>query len=112
MVAAIEGCKQQMSGTTTDYFNGQSECSEQTSSEGPVLEEFIPIKRTSSVDEDDQEHHHQQVVNINKPKIISSKLDIKSSLSKKSDWLRSAQLSIQSPDPVVITLFIAYVFIF
>ncbi|GJU76603.1 transcription factor HHO3-like protein [Tanacetum coccineum] len=100
---AIEGCKQQMSGTTTDYLNGQSECSEQTSSEVPILEEFIPMKRTSSVDEDDQEHHHQQIVNNNKPRIISSKLDIKSSLSKKSDWLRSAQLSIQSPDPVEVS---------
>lgn len=93
---AIEGCKQQMSGTTTDYFNGQSECSEQTSSEGPILEEFIPMKRTSSADEDDQEHQHQQISN-HKPKIISTK---DKSSSKKSDWLRSAQLSIQTPDPV------------
>lgn len=94
---AIEGCRQQMSGTTNDYFNGQSECSEQTSSEGPVLEEFIPIKRTSSADEDDQEHQHQEL--NHKPKNICSK-DKSSSSSKKSDWLRSAQLSIQTPDPV------------
>ncbi|KAJ9563569.1 hypothetical protein OSB04_008729 [Centaurea solstitialis] len=96
---AIEGCRQQMSGTTNDYFNGQSECSEQTSSEGPILEEFIPIKRTSSIDEDNdhQEHHHQQL--NHKPKNISTK-DKSSSSSKKSDWLRSAQLSIQTPDPV------------
>ncbi|KAI3497911.1 hypothetical protein L2E82_13888 [Cichorium intybus] len=94
---AIEGCRQQMSGSTTDYFNGQSECSEQTSSEGPILEEFIPMKRTSSVDEDDQEHRHQQL--NHKSKIISTK-DKSSFPSKKSDWLRSAQLSIQTPDPV------------
>ncbi|KAF7802397.1 myb-like transcription factor family protein [Senna tora] len=45
---AIEACKQQLSGTTTEYnLHGQSECSEQTTSmeEGPVLEEFIPIKK-------------------------------------------------------------------
>ncbi|KAI3818319.1 hypothetical protein L1987_12123 [Smallanthus sonchifolius] len=105
---AIEGCRQQMSGTTTDYFNGQSECSEQTSSDGPVLEEFIPMKTTLSAneqdeDEDDQEHeqHHQQQKQLNhKPKIVSSKLDKLSSFSKKSDWLRSAQLSIQTLDPL------------
>ncbi|CAI9263969.1 unnamed protein product [Lactuca saligna] len=94
---AIEGCKQQMSGTTTDYFNGQSECSEQTSSEGPILEEFIPMKRTSSAhDEDDQQQQQQQF--SHKPKVISTK-DKSSFPSKKSDWLRSAQLSIQTPDP-------------
>lgn len=100
---AIEGCKQQMSGTTTDYFNGQSECSEQTSSEGPILEEFIPMKRTSSGDEDDQEQQHQQQQqNLNhKPKSTTTSTKDKSSFpSKKSDWLRSAQLSIQTPDPV------------
>ncbi|XP_024988244.1 transcription factor HHO3-like [Cynara cardunculus var. scolymus] len=96
---AIEGCRQQMSGTTNDYFNGQSECSEQTSSEGPVLEEFIPIKRTSSADEDDQEHQHQHQEPNHKPMNICTK-DKSSSSSKKSDWLRSAQLSIQTPDPV------------
>ncbi|XP_071706816.1 transcription factor HHO3-like [Rutidosis leptorrhynchoides] len=97
---AIEGCKQQLLMGTTDYFNGQSECSEQTSSEYPVLEEFIPIKRTSSADdEDDQQHSHQDLIN-HKPKIASNKLDNSSSSFKKSDWLRSAQLSIQTPDPV------------
>lgn len=94
-----------MSGTTTDYNNGQSECSEQTSTDGPVLEEFIPMKRTLSNDEDEHEHDHedeQQQLN-DKPKIVSSKFDkLSSSSSKKSDWLRHAQLSIQSPDPLVI----------
>ncbi|KAI3731627.1 hypothetical protein L1987_62816 [Smallanthus sonchifolius] len=101
---AIEGCRQQMSGTTTDYFNGQSECSEQTSSDGPVLEEFIPMKTTLSANEDeyeeDEEHEQQQKQLNHKPKIVSSKLDKLSSFSKKSDWLRSVQLSIQTLDPV------------
>ncbi|XP_071735661.1 transcription factor HHO3-like isoform X2 [Rutidosis leptorrhynchoides] len=96
---AIEECRQQMSGTTTDYFNGQSECCEQTSSEGPVLEEFIPVKRTSSIDEDDEEHSNQHLIN-HKPKFTSNKLDKSSSFTKKSDWLRSTQLSIRTPDPV------------
>ncbi|KAK1425632.1 hypothetical protein QVD17_20987 [Tagetes erecta] len=97
---AIEGCRRQMSGTTTDYNNGQSECSEQTSTDGPVLEEFIPMKRTLSTDEHEQE---QQQLN-DKPKIVSSKFDkLSSSSSKKSDWLRHAQLSIQTPDPLEIS---------
>ncbi|XP_076917216.1 transcription factor HHO3-like [Bidens hawaiensis] len=113
---AIEGCRKQMSETTTDYNNNnnhnnnvQSECSEQISSEGPVLEEFIPIKRTLSEnedEEDDDHQQHQQLNNINEHNnnIISSKLDNKSLLSsKKSDWLRHAQLSIQSPDPLELT---------
>ncbi|KAI3796198.1 hypothetical protein L1987_38863 [Smallanthus sonchifolius] len=99
---AIEGCRRQLTETTTDYNNGQCECSEQTS-EGPVLEEFIPMKRTLCVDEeeneneDDREHQRRQL--SHKSKIISSKLDKSSSSSKKSDWLRHAQLSIQTPDP-------------
>ncbi|KAI3744297.1 hypothetical protein L1987_57375 [Smallanthus sonchifolius] len=96
---AIEGCRRQLTETTTDYNNGQSECSEQTTShEGPVLEEFIPIKRTLCVDEDDEEHQRRQL--SHKSKIISSKLDKSSSSSRKSDWLRHAQLSIQTPDPL------------
>ncbi|KAL8227651.1 hypothetical protein R6Q57_015235 [Mikania cordata] len=95
---AIEGCRRQLSGTTTDYNNGQSECSEQTSTEGPVLEEFIPMKRTLSGDEHEQEHQHQE--SNHTPKIFHSKLDKSSSSSKKSDWLRHAQLSIQTPDPL------------
>jgi len=41
--AAIEACNQQLSGTTTaELFNGHSKSSEQTTSNGLVLEEFIP----------------------------------------------------------------------
>ncbi|KAG6764164.1 hypothetical protein POTOM_031623 [Populus tomentosa] len=99
---AIEACKRELSGTATEYnMHGQSECSEQTSSEGPVLEEFIPIKRTRSYDENDNEnddHQEQQSHNNskrNKTSISSSNNDHK----KKSDWLRSVQLWNHSPDP-------------
>ncbi|KAM0047692.1 putative transcription factor MYB-HB-like family [Helianthus debilis subsp. tardiflorus] len=96
---AIEGCRRQMSETTTDYNNGQDECSEQTSSLGPVLEEFIPIKRINEDEDEDEEEDEQQLNQLNnKSKVISSKSD--KSSSKKSDWLRHAQLSIQSPDPL------------
>lgn len=87
---AIESCRQQMSGTTQEYFHGQSECSEQTSSDGPVLEEFIPIKKTSD-DEDEQQSHQP---NDNKDKNNDKS-------GKKSDWLRSVQLWNQTPDPPV-----------
>ncbi|KAJ4841363.1 hypothetical protein Tsubulata_016496 [Turnera subulata] len=53
---AIEACKRELSGTTTDYMHGQSECSEQTSSDVPVLEEFIPIKRTHSFSDEDEDN--------------------------------------------------------
>ncbi|XP_035840427.1 transcription factor HHO3 [Helianthus annuus] len=86
-----------MSETTTDYNNGQDECFEQSSSLGPVLEEFIPIKRINE-DEDEEEDEQQLNQLNNKSKVISSKSD--KSSSKKSDWLRHAQLSIQSPDPL------------
>nr|AVL95367.1 transcription factor MYB10 [Diospyros kaki] len=85
---AIEACKQQLSGTTTEYFHGQSECSGDTSSEGPVFEEFFPIKTSSSPDEDEEEQSHKD-----------GKSNDKS--SKKSDWLRSVQLWNQTPDPPI-----------
>ncbi|KAF8399155.1 hypothetical protein HHK36_015020 [Tetracentron sinense] len=86
---AIDGCKQQLTPTTTEYFPGRSQCSEQTSSEGtPVLEEFIPLKRASSEEEEEQSQ---------KPKNNKDRNNEKS--GKKSDWLRSVQLWSQSPDP-------------
>ncbi|KAK7391445.1 hypothetical protein VNO78_19861 [Psophocarpus tetragonolobus] len=100
---AIETCKQQLSGTTTEYnLNGQSECSEQTTStEGPVLEEFMPIKkRTSSsspcCDEDDEVEVEVEVDEQHSHKQKVSKED-KNSDKRKSDWLRSVQL--WNPDP-------------
>ncbi|KAL8241914.1 hypothetical protein R6Q59_012216 [Mikania micrantha] len=82
---AIERCRQQMNVKITESFNVQFD--DQTLSDQfcPVLEEFIPMKSTSSANEDvdDQLQQNQQL-----SKIICSK-----------DWLASAQLSIQAPDP-------------
>ncbi|XP_073057644.1 transcription factor HHO3-like [Primulina eburnea] len=81
---AIAACKQRLSGTESNYnLTVQFSCSEQTSSELPVLEEFIPLKRVSS-DSDGKEEDSQKPKN-----------DIN---SKKSDWLRSVQLWNQTPD--------------
>ncbi|XP_061366800.1 transcription factor HHO3-like [Gastrolobium bilobum] len=88
---AIEACRQHLSGTINDYnSNGQSECSVQTTStEGPVLEEFIPIKKRASspyCDEDEQHSHKHKVSKDNK-----------NNDKRKSDWLKSVQL--WNPDP-------------
>ncbi|KAI3467131.1 hypothetical protein Pfo_023794 [Paulownia fortunei] len=88
---AIETCKQQLSGTTTEYnLHGQSECSEQTSSDVPVFEEFIPIKRASSHSDGEE-----QESKMPKNETSASNKDGKNGNdknSKKSDWLRSVQL--------------------
>lgn len=92
---AIEACRRELSGTTTEYMHGQSECSEQTSSDGPILEEFIPIKRSSSHDDNDNDDRHS-----NKPSTTNNNGENeRNSDKKKSDWLRSVQLWNQSPDP-------------
>lgn len=92
---AIARCKQELSDNSIEYRHGQSECSEQTSSEGHVFAEFIPLKRTSSSDSDNdeelQESDHQPKIN-DKDKSISGD-------KKKSDWLRSVQLWNTTPDP-------------
>ncbi|CAA2980309.1 transcription factor HHO3-like [Olea europaea subsp. europaea] len=94
--AAIEECKQQLSGTSTEYnLQGQSECSEQTSTEGPVLEEFIPIKRNSDDDDEEEEQSKNLKYNIN----VNDSINGSEKSSKKSDWLRSVQLWNQTPDP-------------
>ncbi|XP_040997619.1 transcription factor HHO2-like [Juglans microcarpa x Juglans regia] len=83
---AIEACRQQYSGTTTENnLHGQSESSEQTTSNDvpPVFEEFFPIKRSASSDDEVEEHQSHK---NKKEKVISN--DNK----KKSDWLRSVQL--------------------
>ncbi|XP_052198525.1 transcription factor HHO3-like isoform X1 [Diospyros lotus] len=90
---AIEASKQQLSGTTTEYFHGdQSESSEQISSEGPVLEEFMPIKKAASSDNDDEQQSHESENNNNKDYKTNEQ-------SMKPDWLRSAQLWNQTLDP-------------
>ncbi|XP_028768650.1 transcription factor HHO3-like [Neltuma alba] len=94
---AIEACRLQLSGRTSsgpnlNNLNGQSECSRQTSSEGLVLEEFIPIKKRTSSDcgEDDEDEQ-----NSLERKIAQ---DNKNADKSKSDWLRSVQLwNPQSP---------------
>ncbi|XAR55840.1 hypothetical protein NMG60_11036054 [Bertholletia excelsa] len=94
---AIEACKQQMSGATVaECFQGQSECSEQTSSGGPVLEEFIPIKRALSSDEEEEESHKPKNNNGEDNKNNNNEKSL-----KKSEWLRSVQLWNQSPDPPI-----------
>lgn len=83
---AIEACRQQLSGTTTDYNlnNGQSECSGQTSTEdGPVFEEFFPMKKRAAPDCDEKDEDDDD--------------DELHSYKKKSDWLRSVQL--WNPNP-------------
>ncbi|XP_076914421.1 transcription factor HRS1-like [Bidens hawaiensis] len=85
---AIERCRQQMSEVITEHVNGQSmfdQYSDQTSSEFPVLEEFIPMKSTSSTHED----------------IIFDELSHKSKFKGSKDWLASAQLSIQVTSPTI-----------
>ncbi|CAN4124765.1 unnamed protein product [Withania somnifera] len=99
---AIETYKQQLSGTTTEYnLNAQSEeCSddEHTSSDVPILEEFIPLKRTfSHEDEDDENESHRSKHNNND--ITSNSNISKDTKNKKSDWLRSVQLWNQPSDP-------------
>ena len=74
--------------------------SEQTSNERPVLEEFIPMKTNLFINEDYGDGQQQQ--KQHKPKNICSQDKSKSSpFSLKPDWLTSAQLSIQSPDPPI-----------
>lgn len=62
--AAIETYKQQLSGTTTEYnLNAQStECSddEHTSSDVPILEEFIPLKSTFSHEDEDEDENDEE----------------------------------------------------
>ncbi|XP_022150488.1 transcription factor HHO2-like [Momordica charantia] len=74
---AIESCRQQFSGLST-------ESSEHTSSDGPVLEEFIPINKipVTSHSEDEQSEPDKNDVG-------------------RSDWLKSAQLWNQTPDPPI-----------
>ena len=115
--AAIETCKQQLSsGTTvTEYnFHGQSECSEQTSTDGPVLEEFIPIKRALSSDDDEQQSRKPKTSNISNGNDTDNKSNNndQTASSKKSDWLRSVQLWNQTPDPPQKEVIFIFIFCF
>lgn len=93
--SAIETCKQQLSGEYN--LQGQlSECSEQTSSVVPVLEEFIPIKRASFDSDGEEQESNKFKIETN----LCNK-DGEDSNGKKSEWLRSVQLWNQTPDPEV-----------
>ncbi|KAK1416164.1 hypothetical protein QVD17_31952 [Tagetes erecta] len=98
---AIERCRQQMSSLTIteSSFDGQSDqCSDQTSSDPfPVLEEFIPMKATSSTNYEDLDHddHDQRQL---KQQLSSHD---QSMFTCTKDWLASAQLSIQAPNPPI-----------
>lgn len=113
LFVAIEACKKEISGgsTTTDYMQGQSECSEQTSSDGPVLEEFIPIKRSSDCSEEDDEQESRKSKDHD---TNTKEKNVAAADKKKSDWLRSVQLwnNNQSPDPPLqeVTIFFFLMF--
>ncbi|KAK1301805.1 putative Myb family transcription factor [Acorus calamus] len=80
---AIERCKQQLRATEVTTTYGRSD-GEETSSEGPVLEDFMPIKGgTTSETTEEREEEKQRTTDEKKP-----------------DWLRSVQL--WNPDPVVV----------
>lgn len=74
---AIDGYKQQMAAQW--LLLGRSEC-EDTPSEEPVLEEFIPLKRSSSSEEQEKSRDSQERVGT------------------KPDWLSSVRLWNQDPD--------------
>ncbi|KAM7276891.1 hypothetical protein ACFE04_018757 [Oxalis oulophora] len=100
---AIEACRRELlSGATTteNMVGGSSECTDQTSSEGrPVLEEFIPLIRSCSYD------NNNKNINININEKEDEELDNNEEEcvkpNKKSEWLRSVQLwnNQSSPDP-------------
>ncbi|KAI4339441.1 hypothetical protein MLD38_024386 [Melastoma candidum] len=99
---AIENYRQQLSRTTTTDFlhGGHSKCSEQTSTQGPVLEEFIPIKRPcSGSDDNDDDDDDAEIDSGRQSSEVNGTLSSNDN-KKKSDWLRSAQLWNQTtPDP-------------
>ncbi|KAK9998089.1 hypothetical protein SO802_017692 [Lithocarpus litseifolius] len=96
---AIDACRQQMSGTTTENnLHGQSESSEQTTSNEvvPAFEEFIPMKRSSDLSDDDEEEHSHE---DKREKTNNNNNNDNNNDKKKSDWLRSVQLWHPSSDP-------------
>ncbi|OVA05027.1 SANT/Myb domain [Macleaya cordata] len=80
---AIENCTKKM------YYEEQrSDCEEQTLSDhGPVLEQFLPLKRSNSSFQEEEEE-------------VQQSKRIGENLGKKVDWLKSVQLWNQNPDPV------------
>lgn len=84
-LAAIEGCKEQIMGSGERLVSdGPSDC-EVTSNEGPVLEEFIPLKRSSEEEDGKRDG--------------TTDGDETSFAGEKPDWLRSVQLWAHDNDP-------------
>uniref|UniRef100_A0A1J3E588 Transcription factor PCL1 n=1 Tax=Noccaea caerulescens TaxID=107243 RepID=A0A1J3E588_NOCCA len=78
---AIEACKREIPETTENVY-GQSECSEQTTGEcGPVLEQFLTIKDSSTSNEEVDEEFEDEHGNHDPE-----------DKNMKSDWLKSVQL--------------------
>ncbi|KAK6157700.1 hypothetical protein DH2020_011948 [Rehmannia glutinosa] len=96
---AIETCKQQL--PTMEYnLNDSSESCEQTSSDAPVFEEFMPMKRASSHSNSDGEQEQESKKAKNEDITCNKdENNCNDKNSKKSDWLRSVQLWNQTPDP-------------
>ena len=64
------------------------------------MEEFIPLKRGHSPDDDDEyEEHESNNEHTNNVQNSTENDDNSEKLGKKSDWLRSVQLWNQTPDP-------------
>ncbi|KAK1322529.1 Two-component response regulator ARR18 [Acorus calamus] len=84
---AIESCRQSVGSTEVVAPYGGSD-GDETSSEGPVLEEFIPIKRGTSSETEEEEE------------VVVDRREKKRS-DRKHDWLRSVQLWNPDPDHVV-----------
>ncbi|PIA39637.1 hypothetical protein AQUCO_02600236v1 [Aquilegia coerulea] len=83
---AIENCKQYV--YSSERSDQCEEKQEETSSEGPVLEEFIPMKRSLSCEEEEED----------KSNIDESNVNNNNNIGKKVDWLRSVQLWNQNPE--------------
>ncbi|GAB2226564.1 hypothetical protein Droror1_Dr00022374 [Drosera rotundifolia] len=89
---ALEAYKQQLLETAT--AGAQSEYSEQTTtSDRPVLEEFIPIKTTSLTEAEEVEEEESE-----SRRRLPEKNDEGGENGKNSDWLSSAQLWNQTTD--------------
>ncbi|RZC63652.1 hypothetical protein C5167_025409 [Papaver somniferum] len=84
---AIEKCKKEM-----QCHGEKSDCEEEIlNNEGPILEQFLPLKRTNSSSFDKQQQ--QQKVREEEEKIDEKKMN----LGIKVDWLKSVQLWTADP---------------
>ncbi|ESQ35487.1 hypothetical protein EUTSA_v10008054mg [Eutrema salsugineum] len=96
---AIEACKREVPETTVENAYGQPECSEQTTGEcGPVLEQFLTIKDSSTSNEEEQEEEDDELDDEHGNHDPDKDSEDK---NMKSDWLKSVQLWNQ-PDPLLL----------